>query len=95
MKDPGDSPSDAIAINSFEIAFYSSSDNWCILASRDLEIAIIGFLKLDYIERFEKSFDNYQDIFYSVENYVSYLFDILEMNENKKVIYRNIVNNYK
>lgn len=95
MKDPGDSPSDAIAINSFEIAFYPSSGNWCILASRDLEIAIIGFSKLDYIEKFEKCFDNYQDIFYSVENYVSYLFDILEMNESQKVIYKNIVHNYK
>jgi hypothetical protein len=50
MKNPGDSPADAIAINSSVVTMFSESSSWGCIGFRDDDIAQIGF-KNETIER--------------------------------------------
>lgn len=65
FEDPGDSPADAIIYNSFDIFLFSNDSKWGITASRDLDIAVIGFkdiiTKRNFLEEFSLDKDYIND----------------------------------
>ena len=84
MKDPGNSPADAIALNSNEIAWFSESKNWAIIGSRDLEIAIVGFTNNKIKEQFLSSFES-ENYFLSIHEQIKLI--------NKESEFKNNLNN--
>lgn len=66
MKDPGNSPADALAIRSDVIGIYSNSNDWAILAFKHSELVIAGFTSIDIKNQFLKSFGTDSDIFTTI-----------------------------
>lgn len=65
---PGDSPADSLAINSNDIAWFSNSDDWGIICSRDWEISIVGFTNKKILDLFISSFANVDSMFFKFNN---------------------------
>lgn len=95
MKDPLDSPSDALAINSNEISWFSNSDDWAIIGSREWEISIVGFTSLEMKGKFLSSFGDNLDIFTSIEQQVHILDDMLNFDKELKADYNELTKNYQ
>jgi hypothetical protein len=95
MRNPGESSADALAINSNDIAFFSSSDDWAIAGSRDWEIAIVGFTSLDVKNEFIDSFGESADMFTSVEKQVEILDEMLNFNSQTLSEYEKLVESYR
>lgn len=95
-RNPGDSPSDSLVNNSQEIAIFSTSGKWCILANREIEMAIIGFneanLQDDFLKCFNNSYNNMQIL--TIKDYSDFLCEFLELNEHQKMLYHNLITNY-
>lgn len=91
LKDPGHSPADAIIYNSFDIFLFSNDSKWGIVASRDLETAVIGFKDIMTKELFLKEFHSDRD---SIDNLESF-----KQNMHTNNSYNNIIDllikNYK
>lgn len=97
MKDPDDTI-DAIniAIGSDDISWFSTSDNWAIMGSRDWEVAIIGFSSERLKELFIESFsENAQLMFTSVEQFVEEFKEMIVFNEISTNFYNNLIKNYQ
>lgn len=94
MKNPKDSPSDALALNSDDIVWFSHSKEWAILGSRDLEIAIVGLTINKVKDQFLSSFNNFDNIFLSVEEQIENLDDLIGFDDSQKVIYSKLIKNY-
>jgi len=95
MKDPGGSPADAIALNSDDIALFSDSNDWAILASRDWEIGIVGFSDLKLKNLFLSSFGSDANIFSTIGERVKILKEILNFNEVDLNNYNQLIESYK
>ena len=54
--DPGDSPADAIAINSTIVAIYSDSADWVIYGDRNMELGIFGCSNSSLMNDFVSSY---------------------------------------
>ena len=95
-KDPGGSPADTICVGSNEVCWFSDSDDWAILGSREWEIAIIGFTNLNIKQKFIKSLsEDGQTMFTSIKTQVDALDDMLGFNKEIKEEYRKLVESYK
>lgn len=94
MRDPGGSPADALAINSQEVALFSDSNNWGIVASRDMEIGIIGFTSKMEVAHFLSSFGVDSDMFHNVTKQIEILDSMLGFNEFNKLYYKRLMENY-
>lgn len=96
MKDPGGSPSDSLCLNSNDICWFSESENWVILCSRDQELAIIGFTKLDVKNEFIASYDSIgQSMFTSLENQVNSLRQLKGFDQNMEDTFSQLIKNYE
>ncbi len=95
MRNPGSSPADALAINSQEIALFSESDNWGIVASKDLEIGLIGLISKEERTAFLSSFGVDTDMFMEVKDQVEILNEIISFNETQKLRYLSLIENCK
>ena len=51
-QDPGNSPADSLDTNANEISWFSKSDDWSILGSREWEIAVVGFTNKEIKKEF-------------------------------------------
>lgn len=69
FKDPGNSPADAIMHNSFDFFLFSNNNKWGITASRDLDIAIIGFNDIVIKDSFLKEFQSDKDYIDDLESF--------------------------
>lgn len=69
------------------ITLFTKSNEWAIIGSMDLEIAIVGFTTKDSKDSFLKSFGENKDIFFSVK-------EIIEQYENIQIVGSNIKNEY-
>lgn len=95
MKNPGDSPADALAINSNEISWFSPSDDWAIIGSRDWEIGLIGFIDQTTKELFLNSFSESVDMFFPIQQQVEIYQGMFEFTEVRKKIYDKLIKNYQ
>lgn len=96
MRDPGESPADALAIKSDEISCFSKSAEWALIASRDWEIAVVGFASLTIKNQFLDSFsEDARTMFTSVQVQVEVLTEMLCFNEDVQIAYQNLLENYK
>ena len=95
-KDPGNSPADALAINTTEVAWFSHSKEWAILSSRDWEISIIGFSNKDSKIQFLNSFDDKsKTMFDTIKAQVNQLDEMLQFSDSARSEYRKLVANYQ
>ncbi|HFK5505408.1 hypothetical protein [Elizabethkingia anophelis] len=94
-EDPGNNTGNYIGVVSNDIVWFSNSNDWVIVASRDLEIAICGFSTFKTKKQFEDSFNKNIDIFSSIEEYIEDLNNMLSFNEEQWRYYNKILNNYK
>ncbi|MDV3677367.1 hypothetical protein CMU30_18280 [Elizabethkingia anophelis] len=94
-EDPGNNTGNYIGVVSNDIVWFSNSNDWVIVASRDLEIAICGFSTFKIKKQFEDSFNKNIDIFSSIEEYIEDLNNMLSFNEEQWRYYNKILNNYK
>jgi hypothetical protein len=76
---------DELAMYSNDIVWFSNSDEWAIAASRDWEIAIVGFISKDMKNRFLNAIKQQVDILDSMLNF----------NENIQNEYSKLIINYK
>lgn len=96
MKDPGNSSADALAINSNEISWFSNSNEWAIIGSRDWEIAVVGFTNEKIKQNFIDSFsEDAQTMFTSMKTQVDALDEMLNFNDKIKAEYTKLVESYK
>lgn len=96
MRDPGKNSADALAITSDVIAWFSNSNNWAIIGSRDWEIAILGFTNQDIRQKFIESFsDDAQTMFTSIKTQVDVLDGMLCFDKHTKAEYNNLIECYK
>ncbi|CAI8706092.1 hypothetical protein [Chryseobacterium sp. IT-36CA2] len=89
-----DRSTEELAIVSDDIAWFSDSNDWAIIGSRDWEIAVVGFTSLETKEIFIKSFGESADMFTSVEKQVEILDEMLNFNNNEKNEYYKLAKNY-
>lgn len=94
MKDPGDSPSDAIALNSVEIAIFSDSNNWAFLGSREYELGVIGFTSVEIKILFLASFYDNSDMFFSVKEQIDINCEFMDISKSQKEKFDLINRNY-
>lgn len=95
-KDPGNSPADSLVDNSNEICWFSKSDKWSILASREWEIAIVGFSDLEVKEKFKESFnEDAQTMYTSVQEQVNVLNEMLCFKEEVRTEYQKLIESYR
>lgn len=95
-KNPDEDSFDSICASSDEIAWFSESDNWAILGSRDWEIAIIGFTDIEVMKKFTLSFrEEAQTMFTSIKTQADALNDMLCFNEQIKADYDKLVDHYR
>lgn len=96
MKNPGDNSADAIALTSDEISWYSASNDWGIMGSKDWEVAIVGFTSEKIKELFIESFsENAQLMFTSVEQFVEEFKEMVVFNDVRTNFYNNLIKNYQ
>ncbi len=69
MKNPQPNTADAIAITSDYISWFSDSNSWAIIGSRDREIAVAGFINSQTRELFLSSFDTSSDMFWQYSDF--------------------------
>ncbi|WP_136521818.1 hypothetical protein [Chryseobacterium candidae] len=89
-----DRSTEELAIVSDDIAWFSDSNDWAIIGSRDWEIAVVGFTSLETKEIFIKSFGESADMFTSVEKQAEILDEMLNFNNNEKNEYYKLAKNY-
>lgn len=89
--DPGNSPADAPIHNSELVAFYSNEPNWGIVGSKDAEIAIVGFKHKVIRNVFLNSFKGNVK-FGSIE---WRMYQMLNLKEDGKDFFLNLINNYQ
>ena len=95
MKDPGNSPADAFAINSNYIAIFSSSDQWAISGSRDWEIAIVGFTSKEIKDLFISSFGENSDMFFTVRKQVEIYDEMFSFSKKQRKKYDKLIESYR
>lgn len=94
-KDPGDSPADSLCIGSDDICWFSESENWVILCSRDWELAIVGFTDLTTMNHFVGSYDSTnQTMFTSIETQLNSLRQIKSF-DSMEGAYNKLIQNYR
>ena len=94
-KDPTGDSEDSICTSSDKVCWFSKSDKWAILASRDWEIAIAGFSDLEVKEKFMASFTkDVQTMFTSVQEQVNILDEMLGFSTEVKVEYQKLIESY-
>ena len=90
--DPGNSPADSLFDNAETIAFYSSNENWAILASRDCEIGIAGFTDKIIQDTFIKAL--YNSRITSVKTRIDDLNEMLHFKGETLEFYNKLESNY-
>lgn len=80
-----------ISVNDFAL-FSFNSNEWAILGSRDLELAIIGFSNIKLKSEFLNIFSG--EYILPIEENINVLDDIINFNEKQKVIYQSIIDNF-
>ena len=92
-KDPGESPSDALCLNSNDICWFSDSKDWAILGSRNHELAIVGFTELDMKNLFIDCYSSKgQTMFTSLRNQINALRDLSD--EYTEESFNQLLQNY-
>jgi hypothetical protein len=86
---------DELAMYSNDIVWFSNSDEWAIAASRDWEIAIVGFISKDMKNRFLNAFKENSDMLTTIKQQVDILDSMLNFNENIQNEYSKLIINYK
>ena len=94
LKDPGDSPADAMQYNSELVAIYSISTRWAIATSKDWEVGIVGFNSLNDKINFIKSFNFDEQMFFSIKELIEIYEDYFHWSVQQKALYWNFVKNY-
>jgi hypothetical protein len=94
MEDPGNSPADALAINSSVISLFSSSDDWVILCSRDFEIGIIGFTNIKIMEIFLYSFETIKESFIPLKELIGRNKKVLSYTEKENRMLNTLLKSY-
>ena len=94
MKNPGDSPADAIAINSNDILWFSQSKDWAIIGSRELETSIVGFTSINAQKLFLSSFEEKNSVFFSIEEHIKNLNKIFKFSKNQNNSFKTMLKKY-
>lgn len=94
-RDPGSSPADSLFTNSNEITWFSDSEDWVILCSRDWELGIVGFTSHLFKNLFTQSFTNDgQSMFTTIEKQIIALEQIKSFNQQMIKRHRILLKNY-
>ena len=94
-KNPGNL-ADALEANANEICWFSNSDQWAMISSREWEISVIGFTKEKLKTEFLNSFDDkIKTIFNTIEEEVDQLDEMLQFSDSARSEYRKLVANYQ
>lgn len=93
-EDPGNNTGNYVGVVSNDIVWFSDSDDWAIVASRDLEIAICAFTTLEMKKKFEDSFNKTSIILSTVKLYIDSLNSMLSFNEKQWEYYNKIIQNH-
>lgn len=94
-KDPGGSPADSLFTNSNEITWFSESEDWAILCSRDWELGIVGFTNHLIKNLFTQSYTNDgQSMFTTIEKQIIALEQIKSFNQQMIKRHRILLKNY-
>lgn len=95
MKNPISGTADAIALSSDDIAWYSESDDWAIIGSRDWEIGIAGFANNEIKDLFLDSFGEDADMFFSVQDQIKIYVEAFKFTEITRKEYNKFIESYK
>jgi len=96
MKDPKGNSGNSICLTSDEFVWYSTSKNWAILASRDWELAIVGFSDYNLKTLFTNSFDtSSQTMLSSISDQVKGLNEMLNFDNDKLDKYLGLISRYR
>ncbi len=96
MKDPKKPSGDAIALTSDDISWFSASNDWVIMGSRDWEVAIVAFTSKRIKQLFVESFsENAQLMFTSVEQFVEEFKEMVVFNDIRTNFYNNLIKKYQ
>ena len=93
-EDPGNNTENYVGVVSNDIVWFSDSDDWAIVASRDLEIAICAFTTLEMKKKFEDLFNKTSSILSTVKLYIDSLNSMLSFNEKQWEYYNKIIQNH-
>lgn len=77
-----------------DIAVFSDNDQWGIYGSRGWEIGFVGFKNIKNRNLFLDSFEDADDIFYSLDENVKELREMLKFSEKAEENYSNLLKNY-
>ena len=93
LEDPGDSPADAIMINSTIMMLASDSGRWAIYVDQGMELAIAGFVERELRENFTAAYhpDGMLDVDEAIERVLEPLYEQEKVPED---IRRQLTSNY-
>jgi hypothetical protein len=89
------STGDCIRDSSDEIAWFSASSDWAILASRDWELGLVGFSSIEIKELFMSSFGNSMNVFMSVQRQIEIYDEMLEFTPKRRKQYNQLEDKYR
>lgn len=80
-----------------EVCWFSESNDWALLASRDWEIGIVAFSDLNLIKEFMDSFEEDAEamIFPSLESHIKMLDKVFDFSKEAKSRYKKLIQNYQ
>ncbi len=86
---------DSIGINSNDISWFSASNDWGIIGSRDSEIAIVGFTSESIMGLFMDSFGEESYMFTTIEEQVEIMRELIDFSSYAEIHYNNLIKNYQ
>lgn len=93
-QDPGDSPADTLNTITNELCWFSESQAWAVLGSREWELAIIGFTNVKMKQRFIECLTKEERVWFTpVKEQIETLDSMLgfsdEIREEARILYQN------
>lgn len=100
MKDPKKPSGDAIALTSDDITWFSVSNDWTIMGSKDWEVAVVGFTSKETKELFIGSFTENAQLMFTpikefVEEFLERLAQVVRFSEASINFYNKLIKNYQ
>ncbi len=86
---------DSIGINSNDISWFSASNDWGIIGSRDSEIAVVGFTSKSIKRLFISSFGEESHMFTTIEKQVEIMRELIDFSSFAETHYNNLIKNYQ
>jgi hypothetical protein len=86
---------DCIRDSSDEIAWFSVSNSWAILASRDWELGIVGFPSIDIRELFVSSFSDSMEMFIPVQKQIEIYDEMLDFTPQRRKQFHQLEEKYR